>query len=424
MLNPLIFHEYDVRGIYAKTLTDDDALLFGKALGTYLSKQSLSYSIVGADNRPSSPNLKEALVKGLVSTGIKVTDLGTVTTPMTLFALDSLKAKAAVVITASHNSVEYNGFKITILGRPLKHENYLLVKDIADKGEFSTGVGKEEKTDIWPKYKESITRLIKLNKQINLSLDTGGGTCTPFAKELFTALGANVVEKGADLTLIFDTDGDRLGVLNNKGEQIPSDLIAGAFVKSITEKYENCAFVFNVSVLKSLIEYATKRGGEVSLSETGYPHMMENMDKTKAIFGAEVSGHFFFRDRHLGYNDAFYTGARLLEILAASGKSVEDLAKSVPTGLYTKEVHAKLPEGARRDEFEKALAGEFANTHLLTLDGVRFTYPDSAWGIVRLSNTEDLVAARAGAANKARLEEIKNLIKTVLAKYQVQLVWE
>ncbi|MDO8452587.1 MAG: hypothetical protein Q7S79_02440 [bacterium] len=416
MLNPQIFHEYDIRGIYADTLTDEDALLLGKALGTTMVHDNLRYAIVGADNRPSSPALKDAFIKGLTQSGISTMDLGTVTTPMVLFCANEFGADAGIVITASHNSSDYNGIKISRKGKPLSRADYLQLKVVAESADFTKGETQFEKYDIWPKYKESLVNNFKFSKKFNIKLDPGTGVCSLFASELFQSLGCNLSET-PDFTLTFDTDGDRLGVLGKDGKQIPSDLIAAILFKGAPK------VVLNVSILHSAAQYLKNNGTEISLSATGYPHMMDAMEKEEAEFGAEVSGHFFFKDKHQGYNDAFYAACRLLEVLDKSEKTLEELCAEIPTWNFTPEVHAPLPENFDKNTFLSGLVEEFSDTKQNTLDGVRFTYYDGAWGIIRLSNTEPLASARAEAKTPQRLEEIKIQIQSVLAKYQVQLQW-
>ena len=255
VLNPQIFHEYDIRGIYGDTLTDEDALLLGKALGTSLSRDNSKYAVVGADNRPSSPALKDAFIKGLIESGISTMDLGTVTTPMVLFCANEFGAGAGVVITASHNSENYNGIKISVKGKPLAKSEYLELKTVAEKGEFTKGETQFEKYDIWPKYKESFTNNFQFQKKFNLKLDPGTGVCSLYAEELFSALGCNLSET-PDFTFTFDTDGDRLGVLNSKGQQIPSDILAALFINhiksdtNIRDSENVCQVILNVSNLR------------------------------------------------------------------------------------------------------------------------------------------------------------------------------
>lgn len=417
MLNPKIFHEYDIRGVYGETLTDEDALLLGKALGTSLVHDNCKYAVVGADNRPSSPALKDAFIKGLLESGISSMDIGTVTTPMVLFCASEFGADAGVVVTASHNSPNYNGIKISKKGKPLTKTEYLELKTLAQKDEFTNGETQFEKYDIWPKYKESFTENFKFKKHFNIALDTGEGATSSYAKQLFESLGCNISET-PDLTFTFDTDGDRLGVLGKDGQQIPSDIIAAILFNGAS------SVVFNVSILQKVAQYLKNNGTKIILSATGYPHMMQEMEKEDALFGAEVSGHFFFKDKHAGFNDAFYAACRLLEILDKSDKTLEELCALIPVWQFTKEVHAKLPGGLDKNIFLRDLPQEFAGSQLITIDGVKFVYQDGAWGIIRLSNTEPLASVRAEAPSEERLEEIKAKIKGVLTKYGVELEWK
>lgn len=453
-----IFKMYDIRGVYGNDLTDEVALEIGKAAGTYFLKNGVSSVVVGCDNRVSGPSLKEAFIVGLLSTGCSVVDIGVVITPMVYFSWYELDSEAAVSVTASHNPPEYNGFKITFKKKPMIGLQYQEILKIVQGGTFLQGAGSCEDHNLWPAYKKRILGDIKVPRPLRVVIDTGNGTASLFAPELFKELGCEVIElftesdgrfpnhppypqkteyyseliknmkdKKAEAGLAFDGDGDRVGVYDEQGNFIQNDLLAMLFARDILKNYQGGSVVVNTSTSRVVLEDMENHGGRPVIWKTGYPFITEKMRELSAPFGAEISGHFFFNDRYFGFDDALYAAARFLELLGKGNAPASKLLVDAPIFASTPEFRIEVPVGEDRfkiaDEIGKELKVKFPETSILDFDGVRFSFPDKSWGLIRPSNTEPLLTGRAEAKDEKRLAILKSIIKAELAKYSINLNW-
>lgn len=459
-INPIIFGTYDIRGIYAQELTDEVAGRLGKAFGTFFVKNKIKKVVIGQDNRLSGSKIKKHVVDSLKSIGINVTDIGIVTTPMIYFAWQRLNVKGTVMVTASHNPPKYNGFKIGFNKQPLLEDGYQQIKKIAASGKFPQSKGSLTKYNLWPEYLARITQSVKLKKKLKIVVDCGNGTTGLFVKEFFEKLGCKmiglytksdgsfpnhppypqkvefyqklietVIKEKADLGLAFDGDGDRIGIYNEKGEFIPNDILTVLFIRKILKKHPGAKIVMNISTSLAVIDDAQKRGGKLILWKTGYPNISSKMKEVNAIFGGEISGHFFFADRYYGFDDAFYATARLLEIMAAADEPISKLFTDIPQFFTTPEFRVIAPEGPENNKFTiikkitQEIKKHYSEAKILDFDGVRFSFKDG-WGLIRASNTQPMLTGRAEAKTKEKLEEIKKMIKNNLAKHQIKLDWK
>jgi len=452
-----IFRTYDIRGIYGEELTGETAKIIGKASGTYFLQNQLRSVVVGMDNRVSSPLVFEAFCKGLLEVGCDVLDAGLSQSPLIYYSWYGFDANAAVMVTASHNPSQYNGFKISMNKKPLSGDDYQKIYQICLRDKFVEGTGQRQKIDLWSKYKEEIKKNIKLQKKLKVVVDCGNGGAAAFAPELLKELGCEVIpiyceldgrfpnhdpypqkveyyteliktikEQGADIGLSFDGDGDRLGVYDEKGNFVENDRLAMIFTEDICLKHPHPKIVMNISTSLSVIEHIENCGGNLILWKTGYPNITEKMREEEAIFGGEISGHFFFRDRYFGYDDALYASFRALEIISASNESFSSLIEKLPKYFETRETRVEVPEGKDKFAITKKIAEEIKKEHpearIYDFDGIRFDFGD-AWGLIRPSNTEPVIGTRAEAKSASGLEEVKNLIKDKLKKYEVNLSW-
>ncbi|MBI4033180.1 MAG: phosphomannomutase/phosphoglucomutase [Candidatus Blackburnbacteria bacterium] len=458
LISPDIFKMYDIRGVFGSDLTVEGAELIGKAAGTYFQENNVRSVVVGRDNRISGPEISKAIIKGLLSTGCDVVDVDMVITPMIYFSWHELDGNATAMITASHNPPEYNGFKLALSKKPLVGPDYQEILKIGLSGNFKEGQGKVEKHDIWPAYKKRILQDIKLLRPLKVVIDTGNGTTSPFAPELFRELGCEVVElftesdgrfpnhppypqktefyaeliknikdKKATVGLAFDGDGDRLGVYDEEGNFIQNDLLAMLFARDILKKSIGAPVVVNTSTSRVVLEDIENHGGKPIIWKTGYPFITEKMRELSAPFGAEISGHFFFNDRYFGFDDALYAAARFVELLGMSNSPASSLLVDAPVYMSTPEFRIGVPGGTDKFKIPGAVAAElkvkFPEVTILDFDGVRFSFPDKSWGLIRPSNTEPLLTGRAEAKDPARLSELKGIMEAELAKYSIKLDW-
>jgi len=411
-----IFRMYDIRGVYGEDLTDETAYIIGKGLGTYYQQNNITKVVVGRDNRISGENIKTNFIKGILESGSDVVDMGTTITPFAYFSWHHLSANAAVTITASHNPAKYNGFKCSINKKPMIGENYQKLKEICLSEKFLSGQGNLTNIDIWDPYKKNILSSIKLNKKLKVAIDCGNGTASLFAPELFKSLGCEVVplfcdsdgafpnhqpypqkteyytelvnlikKEKCDVGLSFDGDGDRLGVFDEQGNYLEADRLAMIFIKEISLKNPKSKVAMNVSTSTSLIDYVKECGAEFFFSKTGYPYVTEKMNEIGAIFGGEISGHFFFKDKYFGFDDALYAGTRILEILSQTPQTLSEIVKLLPKYFETREFRAEVPAG--KDKFEiienikKEILQKYPEAEILDIDGIRFSFP-ARWGLI------------------------------------------
>lgn len=395
-----IFHSYDIRGKYGDNLTDNTALFLGKALGTFIVCHINLYEspavVVGRDKRSSGLALSEHIIKGLLSTDCNVVNIGIATTPMVNYYASTSQVEAGISVTASHIEENYNGFKISFNKKPFSPEDYQELRKIAEIGKFEKGEGRVKSKDITREYLNNIYSSIKVDRN-------------------------KIEHLSKELHISQDQDGDRLIV-----KDVKPDLISAILAASILEK-NRTAIVLNIAASLSVIEYIEKHGGHVILSKTGYPNIIEMMDKNNALFGGEVSGHYFFKDKHFGYSDGLYSAARLCEILITKDVSLSQLIKQIPQYPSTPEVRVKLQENKNAHTLVKELIREahtvFPDADFLEIDGARVTLPDKSWFLIRASGTENVISMRVESKTKKNLEELTKKLKRIFLKYGVSLTF-
>jgi len=462
-INPLIFRAYDIRGIAQTTeefasvdLTPEIVTLIGKGTGTYLQKISGKNLVVARDNRLHSPKLQKAFIDGLLSTGCNVTNIGEVTSPMMYYAVCKYEFDGGATITASHNPKEYNGVKIvgksahSICGDELQE----VLKIINDKA-FSTGEGKYVQQDISSDYQTDILSKVKLAKSLKIVIDAGNGIAGRYAPKLFRAMGcdvtelycepdgnfpnheanpeelknmqdliAKVKETKADIGFGFDGDGDRVGVVDEKGHHYSADYLLLLLARDLLTRLPDSKIVFDVKVSQTLIDDIKNHGGQPVMSKTGHSFIESKMKEIGAPLAGEVSGHLFFAENYYGFDDAFLGGAKLLEILSKSGKTFSHLFDDVPSTYTTPEFKAHTPDDKKFDIVNKLVEYFTEHYDCITLDGVRVNFSPKAWGAVRASNTSPNLTLRFEADSKEKLYEIQKLMVEQLKKFpEVSLDW-
>ncbi|MFZ5452019.1 MAG: phosphomannomutase/phosphoglucomutase [Thermodesulfobacteriota bacterium] len=443
-MNPLIFREYDIRARVGLDLDGDGVFRFGRALGAYFCRQDKARIVVGRDCRESSPAWRDRLVEALAASGCRVIDIGVVPTPVLYFGIRHLEADGGVIITASHNPPEFNGFKIcngyhTIFGEEIQE-----LYQMAQKGKFISGNGAVEHKDILPAYLDYLAQNLRITKPLRLGLDAGHGTAGPVALPLFQRLGcevwplycemdgrfpahepdptieANLVdlknlvkEQRLDLGVAYDGDGDRLGVIGPGGEIIWGDQLLILFARSLLPLHPGATIIGEVKCSQRLYDDVAAQGGKPLMWKTGHSLIKQKMQETGALLAGEMSGHLFFADRYFGFDDAIYATGRLLEILSQTGKTVTDLLADLPAAVVTPEIRRDCPDELKFQVvagLKERLAGKFP---LMDIDGVRLLHP-YGWGLVRASNTQPALVLRFEARTQEQLEEIRSLMEAAL----------
>lgn len=427
-INPNIFRGYDIRAIYGQDLNEDIAYTIGLSFGSYIREKGYEKCLVGHDNRTSSDPLADALITGITSTGTDVVYLGLCTTPMYYYAQKKLKIDPGVMITASHNPKEYNGFKIAFdsFGNACGQ----MIQDFrvyTENGSFKTGDGKITNYDIKQEYLDEVKKSIDMGeKKIKVVLDTANGTASIIAKQVYSMfdnieliplyidsnpdfpnhhpdpsvesnnedLKKKVLETHADVGIGIDGDGDRVGIIDEKGNMIFMDFYAIIIWRDIMDKVENKKALFDVKCSKSLADEVIKLGGTPVCYRTGNSYMKAKMRDDDFPFGSELSGHVWFRDKWDNIDDGLYAGLRLVEILSKTDKTVSQLLDGVTRYYASPEIIIKSSDDVKFKVIEKVK--EYCKQKgykVNDIDGVRAEF-SNGWALVRASNTGPNITAR------------------------------
>ncbi len=435
-----IFRQYDIRGIFEKDLTEDTVKLIGKAIGTYLARKGFRNIIVGRDARLSSPALRNWLVEGLLQTGMRVTDIGVVPTPVCYFAIYHFDKEGGVMITGSHNPPEYNGFKILAGKETLYGEEIQKLREIIEKEDFVEGEGSVELQDVVPVYQEFIVKNIKQKRPLKLVIDGGNGTGCYVARGIFEALGNQVIplycemdgrfphhhpdptvpeylkdlietvkREGADLGIAYDGDADRIGVVDEKGRILYGDQILMILMRDVLEANPGAKIISDVKASKFLFEEVERLGGKPIMWKTGHSLIKKKMKEEGALLAGEMSGHMFFADRYYGFDDAIYASARLVEYLSKVEKKLSEIYDELPKAYSTPEIRFEFTEEGKFklvEEVKKILRQRHPDYQVVDIDGIRINYPDG-WALARPSNTQPVIVLRFEASSPEALERIK-----------------
>ncbi len=461
-VDPSIFRKYDIRAIWGKNLNEEIAYLIGRAFGTYFHRHGQTKVVVNRDNRLSGQAIKDNLIKGILETGLDVVDLDIATSPMSYASWYLLDANATVDITASHNPPEYNGFKAGLNKEHFIDKQYAEIKDLVLNQDFDSSdtPGKLSTYDIWPAYRQAVTKDIQLKKPVKVVLDCGNGTTSTSTPQILQDIGCEVIqlfcqhdgsfpnhapypqkenfytelkkaikEHGADMGIAMDGDGDRFGVYDENGNFVSNDLIGALIGIEIAQEHPGFKAVFNVSTSKQAIDHLENHGAKVTLWKTGYPYIISKMKEIGALLGNEIAGHFFLKDRYWGFDDGTYAAARFIEYYSSQNQTVSQLVAAMPQYLNTPEFRVPAPDEPDRNKFTiirditQEFKQKFPQAEVMDFDGMRIAFPDGSWILIRNSNTEPLVTGRAEAKTLERLEELKQLVVETLAKHDVHLDW-
>jgi phosphomannomutase / phosphoglucomutase len=448
MLNPEIFRQYDIRGIAGKDMTDEDVVLIGKGIGTYLAQQGQQFVAVGRDCRLTSDDYAERLIQGLTATGCRVVDIGVCPTPVSYFAIRHLNTQGCVMVTASHNPPEYNGFKICSGVDSVFGEQIQQIRKIIDDGAFIEGRADVDSYEILPDYIEYVLDNIELKDPLRVGIDagngTGGITSVPIIEnlgcevhELYTEMDgtfpnheadptvpanmsdliALVKEKQLDVGLAFDGDADRLGVVDADGTLVYGDQLMILFSREILARKPGAVFVSEVKCSQTMYDDIEKNGGVPIMWKTGHSMIKKKMKEVNAELAGEMSGHLFFADRYLGYDDAVYAACRLLEILADRKQTIGSLLADVPATFNTPEIRMDCPDALKFDLVARVTEYFRQRERVIDIDGVRVLF-EGGWGLVRASNTQPALVLRFEAISKERLAEIQEQVEGVLNKFK------
>lgn len=454
-INPEIYRGYDIRGIYGQDLDESVAYTIGLGYGSYIQNNGYKECIIGHDNRASSEPLSDALIQGITETGVDVVFLGLVTTPMYYFAQTSeyefgskhFKLSPGIMITASHNPKEYNGFKITL--NDFGNACGEMIQDFrkfVEKCEFKSGSGKVTTRNVRKDYLELIKKSISMGPQkIKAVIDAGNGTTSIIAEEAFESMGVEVVpifcdsnpdfpnhhpdpsveennrflkqavlENHADVGIGLDGDGDRVGIIDEKGNMIFIDYFAIIIWRDIMSKVSNKHALFDVKCSKSLPDEIIKLGGVPVCYRTGNSYMKAKMREDKFDFGSELSGHVFFYDRWPNIDDGIYAGLRLIEILSRTDKTVSQLLDGINHYYSTPEIKIKSDDEIKFKIVDKVINYCIQKGYNInTIDGVRAEF-DNGWALVRASNTGPNITVRFEGKTEETMKKLEDEFMSLL----------
>lgn len=441
-----IFKAYDIRGIVGESLTVENILYIGQAIGSEAKARGLDSIVFARDGRLSGPELGKALVTGLIASGIKVIDIGMLPTPTLYYAAAELSNGTGVMLTGSHNPSNYNGIKMVLGGDTLSGDVIQSLRQRILDNDLSVGEGSYSNEQVLDKYIDRITSDVKLKRKMKIVIDCGNGVAGAIAPKLFTELGcdvtplycevdgnfpnhhpdpsqpdnlkdliAEVKKKNADLGLAFDGDGDRLGVVSGDGKIIWPDRLMMLFAKDVLSRNKGANIIFDIKCSSNLQTVIEEEGGVPLMWKTGHSLVKAKMKETNALLAGEMSGHIFFKERWYGFDDALYSAARLLEILAAQLRQARVVFSSLPDSVNTPELKIEMQEGENFKFMEKLKEKtiEFTDAELTLIDGVRVDYSDG-WGLVRASNTTPCLVLRFEGKNKKAMSAVQEKFREVL----------
>jgi len=444
-LSASIFKAYDIRGVVPATLDAEVAEALGRAFGSAARAAGEKSVAVGRDGRISGPALADALIRGLVATGVEVIDIGAATTPMLYFAASTL-ATSGIQVTGSHNPKDYNGFKMVLAGRAIYGEEIQGLRKVMEAGSATLAPGGSvRKVDVLPAYTERIVGDIRLARPLKIVVDSGNGIAGASAPAIFRAIGCEVTElysevdgdfpnhhpdpskpenlrdlidalqKGdAELGLAFDGDGDRLGIVTKDGQNIYPDRQMMLFAQDVLSRVPGGTIVYDVKCSQRLGPAIEAGGGTPMIYKTGHSLIKAKMKEVDSPLGGEMSGHIFFKERWFGFDDGTYAGCRLLEILSKS-PNASAVLNALPTSFSTPELNVKCAEGEPHrlvEELTKRASFD-APAKVLTIDGVRVDWPDG-FGLIRASNTTPVLVLRFEGQTQEALHRIEQAMTALL----------
>ena len=441
--HPTVLREYDIRGIIGETLGPDDARAIGRGFATLLRKAGGRKVAVGYDGRVSSPMLAHALCEGLTASGCDVVKIGLGPTPMLYYAeASSDELDGGIQITGSHNPANYNGFKMVFQGRPFFGEDIQAIGRLAATGDWLDGTGTVETREVLEEYVDRLLAGldgVPADKLAGLRVgwDAGNGAAGPALEllaarlpgehfTLYTEVDGNfpnhhpdptmpenledlrklVADKGLDFGIAFDGDGDRIGAIDGEGRIIWGDQLLMIYAEDLLASHPGATVIADVKASRALFERVAELGGKPLMWKTGHSLIKSKMKEIHAPLAGEMSGHVFFADSYYGYDDALYAAVRLIAASARLGKSVTALRGAMPAMINTPELRFQVDESrkfAAIDEVKRRLAGTDAEVD--DTDGARVTTKDG-WWLLRASNTQDVLVARAESDSQAGLDRL------------------
>jgi len=443
--HPTMLREYDIRGVVGDTLSDKDAYAIGRSFATLVRRAGGKRVAVGYDGRLSSPMLADALITGINDAGVDALNVGLGPTPMLYYAASTEDVEGGIQITGSHNPPDYNGFKFVMQGRPFYGADILGIGEMAAAGDWDSGEGSSQSIDIVDAY---VDRLVEgfAGGAFRIGWDAGNGAAGTVIEKLtarlpgehhllFTDIDGHfpnhhpdpteeknladlrklVAEKSLDFGVAFDGDGDRIGAIDGEGRVIWGDQLLQIYAAAVLKDLPGATVIADVKASQALFDRVAELGGKPLMWKTGHSLIKAKMKETGSPLAGEMSGHIFFADRYYGYDDAPYAALRLIEAATKLGQSVTELRGSMAPMVNTPEMRFQVDESRKFaivDEVLERLGASGAQVD--RTDGAR-VLTDDGWWLLRASNTQDVLVARAEAKGEAALTRLLAAIDEQLA---------
>ena len=447
-----IFRAYDVRGVVGDSFGADQAFAIGRALASLYPQ--CAHVMVGRDGRLSSPEIADALMRGLCASGVDATDVGMLPTPALYYAAHKHGGGSGLMVTGSHNPPAYNGVKMMMGGVTLSGDAIQAVYAKCLAGDFVDGAGARKERPALDEYAAAIVADVKVARKLRVAVDCGNGVAGPAALKVLSALAGEVcelycevdgrfpnhhpdpgdpanmaelmrtvVEERCDLGLAFDGDGDRIGVVDSKGRIVWPDRQMMVYAADVLSRQPGATIIYDVKSSRHLAAEIKRLGGRAQMCRTGHSFVKSAVKETGAPLAGEMSGHIFFNDRWPGFDDALYAAARLMEALAREPGSTAELFERLPDAVSTPEMNIAFERENMQHEFmERFTRGaQFDDAaEVITVDGMRVEF-DDGWGLVRASNTTASLVMRFEADDEVALDRIQERFRRELLKTESEL---
>jgi phosphomannomutase/phosphoglucomutase len=447
-IKPDVFRAYDIRGIVDKDFDGDWVETLGKACGTYFLNRGYTRAVVARDCRHSSPEYQTRIIKGLMATGVDVTYLDMVATPLFYFAIKHLGFNAGVIVTASHNPPDFNGFKVWAGENTIHTDEIQKIYSIMREQKFPASSAMASEVNIVPEYLDHLLADCKLKNKIKVVVDGGNGSAgevcadllqqagaevipiycepdgdfpnhhpDPTVSDYITDLRETVIRENAHMGIGLDGDGDRIGVVDEKGDLVYGDKLLAIFSREVLKENPGSTIIGEVKCSHLLFKDIENHGGRGEMWKTGHSLIKARMKETGAKLAGEMSGHMFFADRYYGFDDALYAALRLCEIVSRSPeKKVSTYLDDWPRTFNTPEIRVDCPEEKKFGVVETAKEYFRDKYNIVDVDGVRITFEDG-WALLRASNTQPVLVLRFEAESEKRLQELKDMVEKPLQEW-------
>lgn len=451
-INPNIFRGYDIRGVADKDLSEDVYYTLGRAYATWLAQRRIGEAAVGRDNRLTSEVYSQAMIKGLNDGGINTIDLGLSLSQIVYFSSYEFKTKGGVMITASHNPAEYNGMKLsTSYSETMVSEEIQEIRSIVEKGEFSQGSGTNRAQDVFPSYKKTILKHFKLAKPWKIVIDACNTTSGKFYPVIFREAGCEVIEQnthldgnfplgvpdptevevlerlaegvrkhGADIGFAYDTDGDRMAVVDEKGQVLWMDTIVALFAQDVLDYMPGAPIIYNTLCSRQVTEAIENSGGKPIMEMTGHSFIKARVKKEKSPFGGELSGHIFFMDNFFGHDDGAFASLRLLQYLERTQQTVSEAVSKLSQYVSSPEIKFGLADEIKFKFISEIITADFKqqwpNAAYIDIDGIRMDLPDRM-AILRASQNGPYITLKYEAKKHKDYEALKHQLKEIMSRH-------